>query len=330
MRPLVLAFATLLGLAGPAAGARIHGITLSTHTDGSDWGGPGLEPALDAMIEVGADWIAIHPYARIRDDGSVSFRPIDPHARPAWIERPIVEARRRGLRIFVKPHLAYWGSRFDWRGAITFDHATDWERFFRTYRAWIVDVAAATTDADGFCVGTELDLTLEHDAVWRDVVAAVRAVTPAPLSYAANWTHYRDVGFWDALDVIGVQAYFPLSENPAPTEDELRSAWRRILDDVGTFSREHDRHVVFTELGYNRSFATAARPWAHETDGPEAEALQALCLRVALEEIEREPRVIGSFLWKWFPHPRATGRNFALAAPGISSVIRAAWSPTSP
>ena len=318
----------LLGvMAAPVSAQRIHGITLSTHTDGRDWAGPGLEPSLDAMIEVGADWIAIHPYAWIRDDGRVGFRPIDPERRPAWLDRPITEAQARGLKVFVKPHLGYWGSRFSWRGEIAFDDPTAWERFFRSYRAWITALAAATRDADGFCVGTELDRTLDHEEVWRAIVAAVRDVTPAPLSYAANWTHYREVGFWDALDVIGIQAYFPLTDSTPPTESEIRSAWRRILDDVGTFGRKLDRHVVFTELGYNRSHDAAARPWDPRTDGPDATGLQALCLRVALEEIEREHRVIGSFLWKWFPHPRSAGRDFALADPPIARVIGRLWAP---
>ena len=308
-----------------AEAARIHGITLSTHTDGGDWAGPGLEPALDAMIEVGADWIQIHPYAWIRDDGTVAFRAVDPARRPAWLERPIAEAHARGLRVFVKPHLGYWGSRFDWRGAIEFEDPAARERFFRTYTDWITNLAAATADADGFSVGTELDRLLEHERQWRAVVAAVREVTAVPLTYAANWTHYREVGFWDALDVIGIQAYFPLTDRSPPTEPAVRAAWRRILGEVSAYGRRLDRHVVFTELGYNRSFDAAARPWEHRTDGPAAEAVQALCLRVALEEIELTPRVIGSFLWKWFPAPHQAGRNFALATPRMRGVIRGVW-----
>lgn len=317
----------VLGCADPAWAARIHGITLSTHGSGQDWGGPGLEPALEAMIEVGADWIAIHPYARIEDDGTVRFRPLTGTPRPEWIERPLAQAHRRDMKLLVKPHLGYWGSGFAWRGEIRFDDPAARERFRRTYRAWIIDVARATVDADGFCVGTELDAMLDQEAWWRDVIADVRAATPAPLSYAANWTHYREVPFWDALDVIGIQAYFPLTESTQPTEREIRTAWRRILDEVGAYGRERGQHVVFTELGYNRSYRTAARPWDDHTDGPDAEAIQALCLRVALEEIEREPRVIGSFLWKWFPAPRSAGRNFALATPRISGVIRDLWLP---
>ena len=85
--------------------------------------------------------------------------------------------------------------------------------------------------------------------------------------------------------------------------------------------------MVFTELGYNQSHLAAARPWDSHSDGGEAAALQARCLRVALEVIEEEPRVIGAFLWKWFPEPHPVGRNFQLAVPHMMEVIRDVWLP---
>jgi hypothetical protein len=48
-------------------------------------------------------------------------------------------------------------------------------------------------------------------------------------------------------------------------------------------------------------------------------------MRAALEAITAEPRVIGSFLWKWFPEPRPIGRNFRLATPEMKQLIRDVW-----
>jgi hypothetical protein len=58
--------------------------------------------------------------------------------------------------------------------------------------------------------------------------------------------------------------------------------------------------------------------------------VQERCMRIALEAIEAEPRVVGSFLWKWFPRPFSVGRNFQLATPGMSAAIREAWAVASP
>ena len=325
-----LILAALSGVAVPLhAAAPVRGITLSTHRDGDDWGWDSIEPTLDRIEELGATWVAIHPYAWIGDDGTVHFRELDPEAPPASIARPIAEAHRRGLKILIKPHLGYWHSRFSWRGEIAFDSPEDWDRFFRTYEAWITQLAAASREADGYCVGTELDATLAHESAWRRIIASIRQATSAPLSYAANWADYRDVPFWDAVDVIGVQAYFPLSESRDPSEDELRAGWIDILSEIEDYAAKRDRHVIFTELGYDQSHLAAARPWDPRRDGEAAAELQARCLRVALELIEDEPRVIGAFLWKWFPEPHPVGRDFQLAVPHMLDVIRSVWIPES-
>ncbi len=308
------------------AAAPVRGITISTHRDGRDWGWDTIEPTLDRIRSLGANWVSTHPYAWISEDGTVRFPSLDD---PAWsqsIQRPIAEAHRRGLKVFIKPHLGYWGSRFAWRGEISYQSEEEWDRFFASYGEWITRLAALSRKADGFCVGVELDATLSREARWRKLIAKVRRVTPAPLSYAANWSDYRRVPFWDALDVIGIQAYFPVTDTPDPDEDALRAGWEAILSELRGYSVEHDRYVLFTELGYNQSPQAAVRPWEGGRSGEAgAVALQARCLKVALQEIEVEPRVLGAFLWKWFPEPHPVGRDFQLATPLMRGVIQEVW-----
>lgn len=311
-------------------GEKIRGITLSTHGSGLDWGGDTIGPTFDEFGKVGAGWVATHPYAGIAADGTVRFRPSDPARPPQHVVRPIGEAHARGLKILIKPHLAYWGSPFSWRGEIRFDTEEAWDRFFDTYEAWIVDLARAARDADGFAIGTELDNTLEHEGRWRRIIARVREVTDAPLTYAANWPDYRRVPFWDSLDAVGIQAYFPIADAPTSDPELLRRGWSRVMRDLRTFSERVERPVVFTELGYNRAYAAAVEPWAYRTDGPEAESVQSACLEAALRAVEHEPSVVGVFLWKWFPNPRPVGRNFQLATPAIKKTIADVWRPTGP
>ena len=304
---------------------KVRGITISTHGSGQDWGTAVIVPTIRRIRETGAGWIATHPYARIGADGSVRFRAFDPDDAPAYLTRPIREAHEQGLKAMIKPHLAYWGTPFGWRGDITFDHPEDWDRFFDDYERWIVAVARACKDADGFVVGTELDRTVAHEARWRQIIERVREVTDAPLTYAANWPDYERVPFWDALDVIGIQAYFPIVERSTAEIAPLLAGWRAKMKVLRAFSIRESRRVVFTELGYNRAFDAPVRPWEYDTDGPEAEAVQEASLRAALLAIEEEDAVVGVFLWKWFPEPDAVGRNFQLATPRIERAIRDLW-----
>jgi Glycoside Hydrolase Family 113 len=323
--------AILLAVAACGASAephtRIRGITLSTHRSNGAWDSDTLGATFADLRSLGSNWVAIHPYAGISRDGTVRFAPLDPEHPPRWLVRPIEEAHRHGLQILIKPHLAHWRSGFSWRGEIAFQDEASWARFFETYGEWIATLARASRGADAFAVGTELDRTVHREREWRDLIARVRAATDAPLTYASNWSEYDRVPFWKALDAIGVQAYFPLAATPGADPAELRRGWREGMRRLRQVADRLDKDVVFTELGYPHTFDAAVRPWTFGSDGPAAAPVAEACLRAALEAIEEEPRVIGAFLWKWFPQPRTRGRDFELDTPGMRRVIREAWAP---
>jgi hypothetical protein len=338
MRARILAAALAAGLAGlaPVAPsqapadphAEVRGMTVSCPTWGREWGSDAMVETMARLKGLGVNWVAIHPYAGIRADGTVVMSQRW-YAETSWLTRPIEEAHRLGLKILINPHLAHWGSPFSWRGAIAFDADEEWQRFFTSYQDWISHLASICRDADGFCVGSELDATVAHEARWRSIIAAVRAQVPAPLTYAANWDAYERVSFWDALDVIGVQAYFPLVNHESmPTEEELSAAWESILDRLEDAARVHNRKVLLSELGYNRSAAAARQPWAYQQGGAGAEEVQRRCLRAALSALGRERRrgVVGAFLWKWFPGEVERG-NFLMSTPPMRELIGAAWGP---
>ena len=330
MSALVLLLLAALG--GEKDLRTVHGVTISCQTWGREWAFPGFAEELDRLAALGVNWVAIHPYARIGADGSVSTRrPVDPQAPPDWLAGPIEAAHARGMALLVKPHLAYWGSPFSWRGEIAFEDPALRERFWSTYSSWIADLAAATHRADGFVVGTELDAMLDGDADarWRALIASVRTRTPAHLTYAANWDRVGAVTFWDALDAIGVQAYFPLSEEPDPDDTALAAGWERAVAELRALSSRTGKPVVFTEFGYSATSEAAARPWsATISRGPErerAEALQVRCLRASLAVIEREGAWLrGGFLWKWFVG-QPDDPTFLLDTPAVRATIQDAW-----
>jgi hypothetical protein len=174
----------------------VRGITISTHGGGRDWGQDVIVPTVQDIKTLGANWIATHPYGSISSDGSVGRRRFDDDpATPIHWTRPIQEAHKAGLRICIKPHLAYWGTEFSWRGDITFDTDEKWARFWSEYSVWILSLAEACSEADAFVIGTELDKTLHHEAQWRALIAKVRKVYHGPITYAANWTDYKRVPF---------------------------------------------------------------------------------------------------------------------------------------
>jgi hypothetical protein len=302
------------------------GVTVSCQTWGVEWQTPEMAQTLDELKSLGANSIAIHPYARIMNDGHVRFRTID---NDRHITVPLDWARDRGMSVMLVPHIAYWGSRFSWRGEINFERAEEWDSFFADYEIWIVKMARLAEEhrAPLFCVGLEFTHAEQFAARWRKIIRAVREVYHGKITYGANHDSYASVPFWDALDYIGVLAYFPLTEHPNPSTAELKLAWERRCGELEAFSqRNGGKQFIFTEIGYNESARAAAEPWSFKTGGEHAADIQAACTDAALSLTGKHPFLAGMFFWKWFPElPHDEEEDFCLQTPAIKALIANHW-----
>lgn len=312
---------------GLAAETPLRGITISCQTYGPEWATPEMAATLDEISGLGANAFAIHPYATIGEDGSVRF-PED--AAPDEIVKPARWALEKKQTLMLVPHLAYWGTKFSWRGEIDFAKPEQWDRFFSDYTRWITGLAR-TCEREKIpllCIGLEYHRAVQQEAAWRSMIRQIRSVYHGKITYGANWDDFREVPFWDALDYVGILAYFPLCtiQQPDPNEETLRRAWQKWLGELSSFSQKTGKQIVFTELGYNESSEAAAHPWDYKTGGTNAEALQARCLRIALQETARAEFLHAVFLWKWFPNlPEREPENFDLRKPAPRAAIQTVW-----
>jgi hypothetical protein len=259
------AIACLALAAAPLAAEELpflKGVTVSCQTWGGEWQTPEMAQTLDELKSLGANSFAIHPYARISNDGQVTFRMRDANRH---ITVPLDWARERGMSAMLIPHIAYWGSKFSWRGEIKFDTAEEWDRFFTGYETWIVEMArlAEAHGATIFCVGLEYTHAHKFEQRWRKIIAAVRGVYSGKITYGANWGDYEEVKFWDAVDYLGVLAYFPLTTANNPTAEEIAGGWRKRCAELQRFSDRHGgKKFLFVEVGYNENARAAAEPFA--------------------------------------------------------------------
>lgn len=304
----------------------LRGIVVSCPRAGQIWGSPEMARSLEEITSLGAGWVAIHPYARVERDGTIRFRPA---GEAGYLERAVALASQANVKLFWKPHLAYWGN-FDWRGAIEFgEDAEAWRRFFDGYRAFIVDQArfAERLGVDLLAVGVEYELTTHQESEWRQIIAAVRAVFSGRLTYAANWDSLDNVPFWDALDLIGVHAYFPLTEEGQPDRSTLWQGWEEPLARLAHLSKSFgDKPVLFAEIGYPRSPRAAVEPWIPGNQNtPSVLSLRRALIEVAVERIEKSPFVAGMFWWKWIPGDNRWDRDFSMRDDEARQAVRQYW-----
>ncbi|QDA59005.1 glycoside hydrolase family 113 [Hymenobacter jejuensis] len=224
-------------------------------------------------------------------------------------------ARQHGIRTMLKPHLWVQGSGGSWPGDVQMQSAADWQAWFANYTRFVLHYAqlAEREHFDALCLGTELlHASTEHEAEWRTLIQQVRKVYRGPLTYAANWSgEYEKIRFWDALDFIGIQAYFPLSQANSPAKATLLAGWKPHLAAIERLQKRFNKPIIFTEAGYKTTADAAVEPWKWPDNmavfaSPD-EQTQAACYEALFETFWSKPWFKGLFVWKWYPGLAADG-----------------------
>lgn len=209
--------------------------------------------------------------------------------------------RAAGLKVYIRPLVDLKDGH--WRGEIAFESESDWTAWFESYERFIMHYAriAAREGAALFFVGTELERTVFREPQWRDVIASVREVFWGALTYSANWDGYENVPFWDALDYVGIDAYFELEVKPEPTIEALVNAWRPWAVRLDDFAARIQRPVLFIEAGVRSVAGASQRPWDWQHDAPISLQEQAHYYEALFRVFWPKRWLAGIYIWAWLP-----------------------------
>jgi len=273
--------------------------------------------ALAPVQAMGTEWVAIVPYGFCRKGEAHFYFSENTKEQRKWqwwgetpegVAGTVRMAQQQGLKTMLKPHV--WmqgGSHLD----LEFSTETEWQTFEHDYAQYVLHFArlADSLKVDLFCITTELDrFAVARPAFWKNLIQQIRQIYKGQLTYAANWDRYEQIPFWADLDFIGVDAYFPLSDEQEPTASELSRGWKPHLKALQQTSSRFQKPVLFTEFGYRSCNYTAQRPWESETDCTPNPTAQAIAYSALLETVWPQPWFAGGFAWKWFmnvePHHR--------------------------
>lgn len=264
------------------------------------------------LKEINANWVAIIPYA------------FTPHKTPKvqfdgknyqwWGEKSegatklIQYAKKQGFKIMLKPHIWYQKA---WIGDFKLDKTEDWNRWEKEYTRYILHFAkiAQEQKVDLFCIGTELKkVVIERPHLFKRIIKQVRVIYKGKLTYAANWNSLREVNFWGELDIIGVDAYYPLSDKKEPTVDELNKAWQPIKKDLKMLSETYKKPILFTEYGFESCDYNTKTTWGSNGKYEVNDNAQVNAYTSYFESFYNENWFLGGFFWKWHLTPN-TLRN---------------------
>ncbi|MFH1995698.1 MAG: discoidin domain-containing protein [Candidatus Omnitrophota bacterium] len=240
------------------------------------------------------------------------------------LEHAINVIHKLGMKVLLKPHI-------DLKDDEMRMYIIPGDTWFKYYKAFIVKYAklAEKYHVEILCIGTELSNTSTANwrDQWADIIDAVRGVYTGPLTYASNWDEYESVSFWDQMDYVGIDAYFPLSEKKDPSKEELVAAWNAQGDKLEAWLAEKnltEKGIIFTEIGYDSIDGSNVQPWrvlATLSDQVEDQNEQADCLDALMEALHKRSWFKGFYWWNYFPRPDIGALGYTLRGKIGESVL---------
>jgi len=293
------------------------GITLESWWKG-EFSSANSDQTLATIVQPsGANWVAVivkcYQATKESTDISCNSNPVSPTDDD--LRHVIQQAHSLGLKVLLKPHVDFSNLANSSDGRFNINFGNDeaaWTAWFASYTTLITHYAALAQalGVEAFTVGTELEGTVGRADQWREVIRQIRAVYSGQLTYAAlTYFEPLQVTWWDALDMIGVDAYFTVTLNNNATLAQMKLGWTPTVAYLGWLSTRWNKPIILTEAGYMSVDGTNVLPgdWSnpgHLDDEEQADAYEAL-----FEAFEGHDWWRGVFWWSLSTDPNQGGAN---------------------
>ncbi len=271
---------------------------------------------IQPILDINANYVAIMPFGFIEN---LHHSELGFDKKWQWfgeqsigVDQYIDEMQKQSVNIMLKPQI--WVSKGAFTGKIEMKTEQDWLNFEKGYTNFILTFAkiAQQKKIRIFCMGTELELFVKNrPQYWLSLIEKVRAIYNGKITYAANWDEYTKTSFWNELDYVGIDGYFPLSDKKTPQVNNLKRAWLKHKVSMKKYADSLDKKIIFTEFGYRSVDYAAAKPW--EVDYAKTSVnleAQTNATQALFESLWNEDWFAGGFVWKWFiDHENVGGEN---------------------
>lgn len=307
MRYTFLALVSLLFYSCASQSPKINGVSFVASPQKID------TKHVTPLVNLNANWAAVMPFGYIKSLNTPKV--IFNIERQWWGERyegakqTITLLQNQGISVMLKPQIWVWHGAFT--GNIDMETEEDWQLLERTYADFILLYAklAEEMQIPLLCIGTELHTFVQkRPQFWEELITQIRKQYTGKLTYAENWDQINNVPFWQDLDYIGIDAYFPLSEGKSPKVEELRLSWQKHKVAISELNKKTKTPILFTEYGYRSIDYNAKKPWdTKRTPNNTNMEAQTNALIAIYEEFWQEDWFAGGFLWKWFHNHTESG-----------------------
>ncbi|WP_034062557.1 glycoside hydrolase family 113 [Lacinutrix jangbogonensis] len=267
---------------------------------------PVTDEHVNPVLEINANYATVMPFGFIKD---LKNPEIIHNTDRQWfgesragVKQYAESLETKGIKIMIKPQIWVWRGEFT--GYIKMETEDDWQKLEKSYSSFILEYAdlAQEINADIFCIGTELEqFVTNRPEYWNRLISEIKKVYKGKLTYAANWDEFKRTPFWNQLDYIGVDAYFPVGESKTPTIEECLEGWKVHKPVIKGLADKYKKPILFTEYGYRSVDYAGKEPWKSERSMNVVNfEAQNNTTKALFETFWEEEWFAGGFIWKWF------------------------------
>ena len=261
----------------------------------------GYKKSIDSIAADGLDTIEFVVSAR-QENGTSSRIFLDMRLTPTpeQLADLIHYAQTKKLRVVLMPIVLLEAPRGnEWRGTVKPEVWDDWFDSYRDMEYHYATVAEAN-HVDLLVIGSELVSAESHLGEWEKTIRGIRERFHGKLTYSSNWDHYTSVGFWDKLDLIGMNSYWTLGSNNKVPVTEIQSRWRDIQKDLINFSNKQGKPIVLLEVGWCSLANAADEPWDYtKTERDYDPEIQRKLYEGFFRSWWGNPNLGGFMIWEW-------------------------------
>jgi hypothetical protein len=254
----------------------------------------------------GCEWVAINVWWFQNTTTSTVIAPDYSlySVSPESVKVAVNRCHQLGMKVMLKPMLDI--KTGEWRANIV--PSTAWFNAYHGFLNYWADFAEAN-NCEMLCIGCEFENTSSWAPQWRSVASDVRTHYSGPITYAVNWGGENAVAWWDALDYIGIDAYYPLTDSNSSNLAQLTTAWTNRANSIQTWRNSSwpNMNVIFTEVGYGSYDGANRWPWAVESSFAVDVNEQNDCYKALLSVCGNRPWWKGAFWWAWDTSPTSGG-----------------------
>jgi hypothetical protein len=262
----------------------------------------------DRLARIGTNTLYLDFYYQADSPNANSVHPNSETVPDAMLIADIQRATADGMKVVLMPKVYCKGCQYGWRGDL---QPTDPHAFMQSYTQMVLHYAQLGQQYGVWLLflGSEMNHLQQYSDDWRALAASVRGTYHGLITYQPNWDSSAGVSFWDALDLVTVSAYYPLTATPQPSVAQLKSAWhsssvqgwkgKNWFADLQGLANSTGKRVLIGEVGYRSTTTAAEYPWDEWDQATVDQATQANAYQALLETFSSQPWWMGVIWWQW-------------------------------